>query len=365
LEILTDYQQKPSFRKMMLSQEKLLGKGSYGKVTVCPGGACKSFKLTGVFFRESALSIYLSGLPGLVVVKEINCPNMMIVMERYEKNLHQWNKEHRGPDKEKYDVQRITFLQYILYGINSLHQLGLVHGDLKPLNILVRGEEAVLADFGNTGSPAYTLLELITPPYSPPDNKATLSADIYALGIIILEMWDPLRSCDPMDYPKLNLKIKLAKMPDKMKEIASWCTRPDSAARPRASDIYHYLTKEKISCTLPNVTIKPTISEVEIDDLCETLSAMRVATDKVQSVSPERTLGFFNYWVKTRKIDPKDYMDYALAIIYLHDQINNLGQPLKIRNVFKNEKAVQMSAKLKVCELLEEKRGLQFLILGY
>jgi hypothetical protein len=92
---------------------------------------------------------------------------------------------------------------------------------------------------------------------------------------------------------------------------------------------------------------------------------MRVATDKVQSVSPERTLGFFNYWVKTRKIDPKDYMDYALAIIYLHDQINNLGQPLKIRNVFKNEKAVQMSAKLKVCELLEEKRGLQFLILGY
>ncbi|KAG8720358.1 hypothetical protein FRC08_000456 [Ceratobasidium sp. 394] len=84
-------------------------------------------------------------------------------------------------------------------GLSYMHQLGIVHGDLKGANILVsRGGVAQITDFGNTILSNYSLhftgvkdaggLSMRWTPLEILDNKtgASQPGDVYALGMTIL-----------------------------------------------------------------------------------------------------------------------------------------------------------------------------------
>ncbi len=86
-----------------------------------------------------------------------------------------------------------SILRDILNGLEHLHSKGIGHFDLKPANILIKGDKICLADFGlsktlvteNTSRGAGTLS------YSPPelfDNKRTLQSDIWSVGVILQRM---------------------------------------------------------------------------------------------------------------------------------------------------------------------------------
>ncbi|KAI8483944.1 hypothetical protein Bbelb_383340 [Branchiostoma belcheri] len=79
-------------------------------------------------------------------------------------------------------------------GLKQIHDAGYIHRDLKLINILVAKDTVKLADVGLTkqevkitGTPAGT------PVYAAPEVKEgkvyDKSADIYSLGLILLEMW--------------------------------------------------------------------------------------------------------------------------------------------------------------------------------
>nr|QBK91275.1 MAG: putative serine/threonine protein kinase [Pithovirus LCPAC202] len=362
----------------------LLGKGSYGKVEICPEGACKTFVSTEIFYHEAALSMYLYGMPSIVETIEVDCHNKIIKMVRYEESFHTWigkNTYFSGDGKEK---KRINFILYILMGLNTLHQLGLLHGDLKPGNILIKGDRAVLADFGNTGSPLYISFRHMTKFYAPPDNETTLSADIYALGIIILEMWKPLVTWTSLDkymksdknkklsfysFPPNNKKlqedIKSAPFPQMLKNIVLRCVNPHPTKRPTPKFIYWQLTNTWLDCYLPKIQTKDIIYSISTKHLCEIMEMMRHNLKIFKLRSPERALGLFNYWVGIRKVDPKDYTNCALAILYLYNQIVHPTRHLNIEAYFGKDKFRQIEGEKQICQLLDEKRGLQILIQGY
>jgi len=101
------------------------------------------------------------------------------------------------------------------------HDVGIVHGDLKPLNMICDGETTYLIDLGNfmEGTPFFL---------SPERRRGegpTPSSDIYAFGRILYHLLAGDLSRESIDLNKLQ------HVPDELKEIIIKCTEKDPFER--------------------------------------------------------------------------------------------------------------------------------------
>ena len=94
--------------------------------------------------------------------------------------------------------QAIALISNVLSAISYVHSQGIVHGDIKPENILLKhtknGLIAKLSDFGNAcfGERSFsTLEEMGSPTYAAPerfDGVFSYASDLYSIGIILYEV---------------------------------------------------------------------------------------------------------------------------------------------------------------------------------
>jgi serine/threonine protein kinase len=119
------------------------------------------------------------------------------VMGRYAGSLRDLMRKKIAP------VQVMPFFSQVLDGAECAHLLGMVHRDIKPENVLHENNTLAVADFGIasfTEDQLATLVEtmpgqrLANFQYAAPEQrvsgrKATVAADIYALGLILNEMF--------------------------------------------------------------------------------------------------------------------------------------------------------------------------------
>jgi serine/threonine-protein kinase len=131
-------------------------------------------------------------------------------------------REHELPVP---DVVRI--MREVADGLSEAHAHGVVHRDIKPDNVLLRGQHAVITDFGvakavseATGVHALTSVgvTLGTPTYMAPeqaggDPAVDHRADIYALGVMAYEM---LTGAPPFtgDTPQSVLAAHMTRQPE-------------------------------------------------------------------------------------------------------------------------------------------------------
>ncbi|MGQ0735620.1 MAG: protein kinase domain-containing protein [Acidobacteriota bacterium] len=118
------------------------------------------------------------------------------------------------------EAECLQIIRQILRGLRAAHDLGIVHRDIKPGNILVNKDGvAFITDFGLALSGTYDTGQTVagTPHYMAPElftgAAATASSDLYACGILLFRAltgtmpfdgrgWDELRHAHQRQLPQ-------------------------------------------------------------------------------------------------------------------------------------------------------------------
>lgn len=174
----------------------------------------------------------------------------ILVMEHIPgQTLHQHirrKKAHGGYTHDEF--RRIA--SEISAGLAAIHAQGLVHGDLKPGNVMVTDDKAVILDFGfaqerarvsgrRPGAPP----DGGTPNYMSPERLRSGGAspedDVYALGLTLWEMWTcrvPEPGYRPRARPmkpQIMFDVPSGLSIDEVKQIYR-CLAEDPSLRPQA-----------------------------------------------------------------------------------------------------------------------------------
>jgi serine/threonine-protein kinase len=110
----------------------------------------------------------------------------------------------------------IELARQLCAGLAAAHDRGVVHRDLKPANIMLDGSGRIrITDFGLAGATGETL-RAGTPAYMAPEQLAggevTPRSDIYALGLVLYELFTGQRALDARNMAELIAKREQAEI---------------------------------------------------------------------------------------------------------------------------------------------------------
>jgi serine/threonine-protein kinase len=108
----------------------------------------------------------------------------------------------------------LQIAKQICRGLGAVHKVGIVHGDLKPANVVVTTGVAKLTDFGVARAPREGGAPFAgTPPYMSPEQvrgaEMDERSDLYAAGVVMFEMFTgrrPFDAADPFEVMRLHLE---------------------------------------------------------------------------------------------------------------------------------------------------------------
>ncbi|KAF8597071.1 kinase-like protein, partial [Ceratobasidium sp. AG-I] len=164
------------------------------------------------------------------------------------------------------DLDRWTLCAQVADGLAYMHEIGMVHGDLKAVNILVSGEGVVkISDFGNAilrdsslmftdttdfggGTARWMSPELLMDEEGTEPADRSMPADVYALGMEVMTAKHPYSE---FKYePRVTVAVMQGIHPQRPAELSTkhifgneqwdilvrcWHMKPNS--RPTASDV--------------------------------------------------------------------------------------------------------------------------------
>ncbi|KAJ6553397.1 kinase-like domain-containing protein, partial [Mycena capillaripes] len=156
-------------------------------------------------------------------------------------------------------INRLTLVLDVAIGLEHLHSLNLVHGDLKALNVLVtRSGRAVLADFGlasvamnskipglsstthSGGTTRWQAPELLRPD----GTRNSVASDMYAFACVCYEIFTEKVPFFEVAEPAVvwhvhsgNIPQRLPSIPDNVWSLMEDCWGPEPGKRPMAKDI--------------------------------------------------------------------------------------------------------------------------------
>jgi serine/threonine protein kinase len=224
-----------------------LGTGGYGEVWLVRDRHGRFLALKRLLdraadfvsaLREEARKLFrLRGSPGVVqlVDHDLDGEDPCIVMELADGTLLD---RINGPLPP---TTATSIAYHIVKAVQGAHARGVVHRDIKPDNIFIKGKSLVLGDFG-LGKGAESLLLTIggagTPGYMAPeqvDGPAFAQADVYGVGATIFHMLTGQRP--PPDRTDLDPRWFVRECPADLAKLVRRMTAGSPARRPPLSHV--------------------------------------------------------------------------------------------------------------------------------
>jgi serine/threonine protein kinase len=297
----------------------IIGKGSYGEVTIRDGKAVKKFtKLSHLIQEHTALN-YLKDCQYIVKSAGVNFGKLELYMDLYDCSLRNWLEDNEMADR--HELMKIT--HDIIYGLVELHDRCLAHADLKPGNILVRKHPlgAVLGDCGFVSIAKYAKVDRTAAIYRDINIEFTQKHDIFSLGICLLEIHGNIRlNRQPKTYDELKDVINNKIKDELLNKIIYNCLREDKSGRPSAETLLYRLFKER-----PTVWLKPSLIPIKSDcnnNISKTnrlaiRAVMKEASKQFGIYRTKKGFGAILTYIESHEIDPQIYDLYSAITLMI------------------------------------------------
>lgn len=308
-----------------------VGKGAYGTVRIVDGRAVKEFRKCSHLVQECIAGVYLRGLDHVVEFLGADFNKNCISMIAYPSTLKSWLKDGESRTfEEKREAAR-----QILLGLIEIHSLHLVHGDMKPNNILLKENplHIVIADLGFISLRPFSKCERTAAVYRDKKVKSCNGHDIYSTGIVFLEMFGDLKITMQGTYKELREAIKNEIFDPDMRKILRAMMHKDHNKRPSAGKIYYKMFGEKI--------IYPTInSHFEVyNENSEVMKVMMRLSEKYEIIRPNRGYKALTNYIQR---NPNSYKKHG-AKVYSSSMIFILSSVFGRYTTFDQKRAAEYS----------------------
>lgn len=200
------------------------------------------------FFEEGRSLATLSHPNVIRVLNFFRANDTVYMVMEYEhgRTLQEFIQKHQGHISERFIRGVFTRM---LNGLREVHAHKLLHLDLKPSNIYLRGDNApVLIDFGAARQTLVTDQPILKPMYTPgfasPEHYGSRKdlgpwSDIYSVGA---SMYACLAGCAPIAADERLKKDSLSpamvrwegQYSDRLLEIIDWCLNLNHLYRPQS-----------------------------------------------------------------------------------------------------------------------------------
>ena len=179
-------------------------------------------------------------------------PYLYVVMEYADQTLAQLLQRRALTDDEAREMLRPT-----LGALAFLHGLDLVHGQLKPANILVVGDQLKLASDTIRRVTEDTMRAKAPTVYDPPEARhgsSSTAGDIWALGVCLFEA---LTRRPPSGRGERSEAVALpADFSPAFRDIVARCLNPSPQNRPSVTELVDWARGQPAG-SLPDATLQP------------------------------------------------------------------------------------------------------------